>query len=100
MKTTPGSETPPKKRLPDFNAYEDFIDSVLAGETNRHWDKQIPMVTNPVFLPTEVHRFENIHRYINIPWLNRSESTPINEGYRLDEIEELYKEDLQLWQSV
>jgi hypothetical protein len=81
IKTAPGSDTRSKKRLPDFATYEEFIDSVLAGETNRHWDQQIPMVTNPVFLPTEVHRFEDIHRYINIPWL-------------------LYKEDLQLWQSV
>lgn len=93
-------DTPKKDRFTDYPCYESFVDSVLDGETNRHWDQQIPMVTNPVFLPTEVHRFEDIHRYINIPWLNRSESTEINEGYRLPEIEELYAEDFRLWQSV
>lgn len=105
IKTEPRSDTPTGtgwKRLRQLrlNSYEDFVDLVLSGQTNRHWDQQIPMVTNPVFLPTEVHRFEDIHRYINIPWLNRSESTEIDESYRLDEIEKLFEEDLRLWQSV
>lgn len=90
----------PKSKLKRHDTYQSFVDSVLAGDRNRHFNQQIPMVTDPVFLPTEVHRFEDIHRYINIPWLNRSESTEINEGYRLPEIEELYAEDLRLWQSV
>ena len=87
--------------------YEQYVDLVLEGARNRHWDAQVPQVSYAGhFLPTQIYRFEDIQSLWpdliggELPHNNPSNKTPLNEAYRYDELAALYSEDMEKWQHA
>lgn len=88
-------------------SYEEFVDSVLSGDRNRHWDSQSSQLMYlGGFVPTEVYRFEDINeiwpKVIGIPLdrINSSKYVEVNEDYRRSELDNFYTEDLERWNSA
>ena len=79
--------------------YEPFIDRVLT-EPNRHYSPQSEMVE-----ATEIYRFEDINEIwpklvdVPLPHINQSNYKAVS-PYRQDELDNLYKEDLEIWQRA
>jgi len=88
--------------ITNYNTWEDFVDAVLEGEQNRHWGPQVPQVTYAgVFLPTRVRRFERLANHTKgLPHLNASPKMELNYAYRRAELDNLYIEDLDKWETV
>lgn len=87
--------------------YERFVDAVLDGERNRHWIQQSELLRHGRnFVPTEVYRFEDINeiwpKVIGIPLqrVNASNLKPVDQWYRRNELDNLYSEDLERWNSA
>jgi len=78
-----------------------WVDHVLAGNNNEHWDSQVEMATlNGVYIPNIAHKFEEIqdHWQTYVPGsileqLNSSIPVP-HSNYKEDEILANYQADL------
>ena len=88
--------------------WEEFIDLILNGESNVHWNPQILQLSyNGIYLPTITERFENLSVNFNnylpgvtLAYKNTSTSRPAYTFYRRTELEEYYKADLDMWESI
>ena len=86
---------------PQFSSVEDFTDAVCSGLENEHW---LPQLAQHHLIFDEVHRFENIAE--TWPWeyplqhLNASRGIAPEITYRLGDLENYYKEDLQQWRQT
>ena len=81
-----------------------FVDLTLETP-DAHWHPQVELLTfGDRFIPTEVHRFENIQKtwpwYGLLPWFNGTKHYPVDTTYRQAELTEKYREDMQLWLSL
>lgn len=89
----------------DIPGWTVFIDIVLTI-SNAHWNPQIPQLTYGEYLPTISERFENLATRFNeylpgeLSWSNRSDPREADFSYRRQEIEDRYKADLDLWESI
>jgi hypothetical protein len=98
---------PKETKITQDTTWKQFVDRVLAGEKNRHWDEQTPQVTYAQkFLPTEVYRFEDINEIFErvvgkqLPHMNTSNKHELDLTYRRDELDNFYIEDLEIWQRA
>ena len=87
--------------------WQAFVDSVLGGERNRHWLPQSELLRHGrVFVPNEIYRFEDINEIwpevIGTPLekTNSSNSRPVEDEYRREELDNLYLEDLERWTTA
>lgn len=84
----------------DYISQEDFIDAVLSGERNIHWDAQTSQHN-----PTECYRFEGISsvwpRIFGgvFPHENASKGDAFI-MYRCGELERFYMNDLDAWENA
>ena len=86
--------------------WERFVDHTFE-HANEHWNPQVPQLTlDSTFVPTVVERFENIavrfNHYLDGP-LGRENKSPdiqVNLSYRQADLENKYKADLDLWESI
>lgn len=90
-----------------LTSWEQFIDLILEGELNVHWNPQVPQLTyQDVYVPTISERFENLpvkfNHYLSgtLGHINASDPRTINRSYRIKEVQDKYKEDLDLWESI
>jgi hypothetical protein len=84
-----------------FETYPQFVDAVLDGLKNPHWDSQVEQLTyGGRYLPTVTYRFEDLSRvWIDLglaPLHVRNASRWCETGdYRRQELDNLFSEDLE-----
>jgi len=95
-----------RPNLQDTDSWESFIDFVLDGNENIHWNPQVEQLTlDGNYLGTVTHKFEDITKLWGtyyrgrIPHMNGCVHEPTT-TYRLAEIEDKYKEDFDLWRGL
>jgi len=97
-------KTYPKHRV----EWQEFVDLVLSGEkmgTDSHWVPQHQFLTTDdgVFVPTHIHRFEDIADYWQLYsdrallHMNKGVYTPEIPLYRDEELAIYYAEDYEIW---
>lgn len=91
---------------PELAEWEAFVDHTFEHH-NQHWSPQIPQLTyDGEYFPTISERYENLHDRFNqylpgtLPHHNRGMDRPVNLKYRRRELEEKYRADLDLWESI
>lgn len=84
-----------------------WIDNILDNKSNSHWDSQVDQLTyKGKYLGTTTHRMEDLKEtwglYYSgfLPELNGCVHEIVDKDYRLDEINLLYKTDINLWNSL
>ena len=84
--------------------YQTFVDLLLDGASNRHWDSQTPMVTyTRFFLPTEIYPFEQIGQLWDSvvgkgTLTHQNESAKIDtDTYREDDLIRHFADDYRHW---
>lgn len=91
----------PNRHIASKTGLEKFVDQVLKGVEDQHWMSQVKLHTHHRFIPTVVHRFENIHEvWPELPHLNKGPGVPFDLWHRKDEVEEYYRADLELWENA
>ena len=87
------------------DSWEDFIDWTFT-EDLIYWCKQKYQLSyQGEYLATETYKLENLTsewKEIStgqLPWINRCNHLPTND-YRNDELQDKYKEDLELWSGL
>lgn len=85
-------------------AYEDFIDCVLHGHRDPHWDSQLARLPRPA---DRIYRFKDIDDVwpeiapgVKLFHLNPSAGPQVPSGswhYRKEELDEMFAEDLERW---
>jgi len=91
---------------PDVKTFEDFVDRVLDPdkEGDQHWMPQVSRFDG--YNITEMYQFERIKEtwpdYIPLIHINKtSDNAPYPKlGYRMDEIEKYYAEDIRVWNDL
>lgn len=76
---------------------EQFTDAVLGGLENEHWYPQLKQ-----HMPIdEIRQFEHINETFPVPLrhLNKGFRDKPEITYRLDELQNYYREDLDAWQA-
>lgn len=84
--------------LAEHPTLEQFTDAVLAGMENEHWSPQLAQ-----HMPIdEVLRFENAADTfpVELPHMNKGRIEKPEITYRLDELEDYYREDLDAWEAA
>ncbi len=87
--------------LPGACTFERFVDLILDGIRNSHWLPQVAWFDE--YNVTEIYQLERITETwpseIELGHLNRSpDSTPTpTMGYRMDELNDYYGNDLRVW---
>jgi len=86
--------------------YRRFVDYVLSGKQDSHWESQVEQSTlNGALIPNTVHKLSDLNHvwksYVGSP-IPESNSWPSveHENYRLEDLEEYYKSDLKLWSTL
>lgn len=86
--------------------YKLFIDFVLENE-NQHWKPQVEILTESgIWVPTVAHKFEDIgtlwSNYYDwdLECKNGSSDHPVLYNYRRKELNDVFKADLDLWESL
>lgn len=81
-----------------------FVDRVLEGASDPHWDPQLARLPRPADV---IHPFEQIGEVWGticehpLPHLNASTTPrPVNADYRREEVEERYRDDLTAWMAA
>jgi hypothetical protein len=90
----------------DCATWERFVDFTFKHK-NDHWNPQIPQLTfEGRYMPTVTERMENITYHFNdylpgpLPMENISPEIDVNLNYRRGDLEDRFKEDLDLWESL
>ena len=90
------------RELPKIESYEDYVDNILSGDRNVHWEPVADLIER-FGKPVIIHRFEDMQAEFpnGIQLERRNESKPVhvNEGYRYDELREFYAADYALRNS-
>lgn len=91
----------------ETETWESFIDFVLDGNDNTHWDSQIEQLSfDGVYLGTETYRFEDIHNHWSkyyrgkVPHINGYTHEQIDKTYRIADVNSKYFRDIETWQSL
>jgi hypothetical protein len=88
--------------------WENFVDHTFE-HSNEHWNPQVPQLCTQdgkTFIPTIVEPFEALterfNLYIDGPLTHENKSTSIvvDLNYRRDELEEKFRKDFELWESI
>lgn len=91
---------------PGFNEYPVFVDAVLGGLKNVHWDSQVEqLIYGGRFLPSEVYKFDvmpAVWSAKGLPTLRKhNPSSPRQTGdYRREELEAFYDRDLKAFRAA
>lgn len=95
---------PQGSHVPKGLPYEAFVNRILdLGATDPHWAPQLARLPRPADV---VHRFEDIERAwpeivppgVKLMHLNESRvDMPLDRGYRADELEAFFADDMAAW---
>lgn len=83
--------------------WELFVDHILLKPNNPHWAPQVKQLSlNGKYIATETYTVDQIDAYLGsfvkglIKHLNASKKSDVNQNYRLEDLKQLYRKDIEL----